>query len=135
MREPIDAALNDDGRRVAVWAEALYLANLLALPGLAFLGLLWLRRRHRNGVALARNHLEQTFTASLWAGGLLVVLNVAILAVGGLDSMIAWLAVILYFTFFHSSFVLCGMFGLASALAGKTVVFPLIGPPDVKKAP
>lgn len=122
------AASSDDGQRVAVWAEALYLANLLALPGPAFVALLWLRRRHSQGPALARNHLAQTFTASLWAAGLLVALNAAILAVGGLTSMTAWLAVILYFTFFHSTLVLFGMFGLASALAGKTFVFPLIGP-------
>lgn len=124
---PIPAP-SDDGRRIAVWAEALYLANLLALPGLAFVGLLWLRRRYGEGPALVRNHLTQTFTASLWAAGLLVVLNTAILAVGGLGSMTSWLAVILYFTFFHSTLVLCGMFGLSCAMAGKTFVFPLIGP-------
>ena len=53
-----------------------------------------------------------------------------ILALGGFDSIWAWLAAILYFTFFHSALVLCGMVGLARAIAGQRFRFPLIGPAD-----
>lgn len=116
-------------RQLAIAAEALYLANLLLLPGLAFLALLWLWRRTTPASApLARQHLTQTLVASLWAGGLLGGLSAAILLIGGFASMWSWLAVILYFTFFHSTLVLFGMVGLARAMAGQPFRFPLIGP-------
>lgn len=117
------------GRRLAVLAESLYLANLLVAPGFGFVGLLWLwSRAEVRAEPLARQHLRQTLAASLWAGALLVGLSGAILLVGGFQSMWSWLAVILYFTFFHSTLVLCGMVGLARALAGQPFRFPLIGP-------
>ena len=120
--------LGDDGLPLAVKAEAIYLTNLLLLPGLAFAVLCWLWWRSRNDAPpLARNHLQQTMAASLWAVVLLLGLSVAILGLGGFKSMYTWLAVILYFTFVHSAFVLCGMIGLSKALAGKSFVFPLIG--------
>lgn len=117
------------GRRYAVLAESLYLANLLVAPGLAFLGLLWLWRQPAvQALPLAAQHLHQTLVASLWAGLLLAGLSALIFWIGGLHSMWSWLAVILYFTFFHSTLVLCGMFGLSRALAGQPFRFPLIGP-------
>lgn len=123
----------DDGgasadRRRAVLAESLYLANLLVAPGLAFVALVWLWRRTGADAPLAGDHLRQTIAGSLWAGALLGGLSSAILAIGGFDSMWSWLAVILYFTFFHSTLVLFGMVGLAQAMAGKRFRFPLIGP-------
>jgi hypothetical protein len=113
---------------MAVVAESLYLANLLAAPGFAFIALVWLWRRAGADAPLARAHLRQTLAGSLWAGALLGGLSAAILVIGGFDSMWSWLAVILYFTFFHSTLVLFGMVGLAQAMAGKPFRFPLIGP-------
>jgi hypothetical protein len=131
MSAPAPAAPIDPGRRVAVAAESLYLANLLVAPGLGFLGLLWLwRRPDVQALPLARQHLRQTLVASLWAGVLLIGLSATILLIGGFGSMWSWLAVILYFTFFHSTLVLCGMVGLSRAMAGQPFRFPLIGPRD-----
>lgn len=130
---PLPASADGDvpGRREAILAESLYLGNLLIAPGLCFAALIWLwlrvRRQPGGGPVLARNHLAQTFAGTLWAAGLLVVLNAAILVIGGFDSMWSWLAVIMYFTFFHSALVLCGMLGLAKAMAGRPCVYPLIG--------
>lgn len=122
-----DAAERD--RRLAIAAEGLYLANLLIAPGFAFIALLWLWRRTPAADApLASQHLIQTVVASLWAGALLGGLSLAILLIGGFGSMWSWLAVILYFTFFHSTLVLFGMFGLSRAMAGQPFRFPLIGP-------
>lgn len=124
---------NESGRRYAIIAESLFLANLLVAPGLGFLGLLWLwYRSDSQRYPLARQHLQQTLVASLWAGMLLIGLSAGILLVGGFASMWSWLAVILYFTFFHSTLVLCGMVGLARAIAGQTFRFPLIGPNALK---
>lgn len=119
---------NEPGQSLAVTAEGLYLINLLMLPGLAFLALLalWLKHR-RTAPPLARNHLRQTVSASLWAGALLVIANAAIILLGGYHQVSTWVVAIIYFTVFHSSFVLLGVLGLAKAMAGKPYVFPLIG--------
>lgn len=122
---------DDAGRRFAIIAESLYLANLLIAPGIAFLGLLWLwRRTEVRSSPLAFGHLRQTLIASLWAGILLLGLSTIILLVGGFSSMWSWFAVILYFIVFHSMLVLCGMVGLSRAIAGQPFRFPLIGPGD-----
>ncbi len=118
------------GQDIAVMAEMLYLANLLLLPGLAFLALLLLWARHRHTAPpLARCHLRQTLGGSLWAGALLVLANGAIILLGGYDRPATWVVTILYFTLFHSSFVLLGVLGLARALAGQPYRFPLVGRP------
>lgn len=116
------------GQTLAVFAESLYLANLLILPGIAFVCLLWLWRENRNAPLLARNHLKQTFFVSLWGGMLIILFTVAFVALGGLQWAWTWVLVILYFTCVHSLLVLLGMFGLARAMAGKAFRYPLIGP-------
>ena len=126
-----DSSLDFDipGREIAVAAEALYLANLMIVPGLGFAALLvlWLRERQR-APELARGHLRQTLAASVWAGVLLVLANGLILLAGGYGAASTWVVVILYFTVCHSTLIFCGAIGLARALAGKPFRFPLIGP-------
>lgn len=123
-----EAEHTEPGQSLAVTAEVLYLANLLLLPGLAFLALLWLWSKHRHGApALARSHLRQTIAASIWAGVLLVIANAAIILLGGYRQPSTWMVAIIYFTMFHSSFVLLGVLGLAKAMAGKPYAYPLIG--------
>lgn len=122
-------AEDEAGRRIATVAEALYLANLLIAPGIAFVLQLWWWRRHaRSPSSLARVHLRQTLAGSLWAGGLLVGVNVAILAFGGLKAPATWVTLVLYFTTCHSTLVFFGIVGLAKAMASQPWRFPLIGP-------
>lgn len=116
------------GQSLAIAAESLYLVNLLLLPGLAFLALLWLYFRHRAAApSLARGHLRQTLSASLWAGILLVIVNLLIVALSGYDAAWTWVIVILYFTTAHTTLVVLGTLGLARALAGQPVRYPLVG--------
>jgi uncharacterized Tic20 family protein len=117
------------GQNLAVLAEALYLINLLLLPGLAFLILagLWFKFRD-SAPLLARQHLKQTTFVSLVGGLLIVVLSGLILALGGLDWEWTWVALILYFTCIHSTLVLFGMYALIKAMNGQMWRFPLIGP-------
>jgi uncharacterized Tic20 family protein len=118
------------GQNLAVLAEALYLINLLLLPGLAFAALfaLWLKNRN-SAPPLARQHLRQTTFVSLVGGFLIVTLSGLILALGGLDWAWTWVVLVLYFTCIHSTLVLFGMYGLIKAMAGQVWRFPLIGPP------
>lgn len=118
------------GQNLAVAAEALYLMNLLLLPGLAFgvLLVIYVRQIHK-APPLAVCHLRQTLTASLWAGFILVLVNLLIVTMGGYHSSWTWLIVILYFTVCHASLVLLGTIGLARAMAGKHYHFPLLGRP------
>ena len=115
------------GRRLAIAGEALYLANLLLAPGLAFVAIAILWRRHRQAPLLARNHLRQAFLVSLWGGLLIVAVSAALLVFVDSDGA-RWTAVILYFTCIHSTLVLFGIVGLARAMAGQNFRFPLIGP-------
>lgn len=118
------------GQSLAVLAEALYLINLLLLPGLAFAGLLalWLKNKG-SAPPLARQHLRQTTFVSLVGGFLIVTLSGLILALGGLDWAWTWVVLVLYFTCIHSTLVLFGMYGLIKAMSGQVWRFPLIGPP------
>ncbi len=124
---------SDDSSRdeaIAVAAEALYLANLLLTPGLAFLALLLLWRRYRHSEsALATAHLAQTVSASIWAGLLLIGANALILLLGGYRGPYVWAVVITYFTLCHSALVMFGAFGLSKAMAGQCWRFPLVGRP------
>ncbi len=116
------------GLALAVTAESLFLANLLLIPGLGFLVLAFLFfKHHRDSEPLALSHLEQTFSASLWGGVLLVIVNLLILMLGGYGGAYTWMIVIIYFTICHSTLILLGMFGLAKAMSGKCFRYPLIG--------
>ena len=118
------------GQGLSVLAESLYLANLLLAPGLAFGMLLYLYRRHGiSAPPLARCHLRQTLSASLWAGALLILVNLLILLLGGYRAAYTWLLVILYFVVCHTTLVMLGMIGLAKAMAGQCYRFPLVGRP------
>jgi len=118
------------GQGLAVAAEALYLVNLLLLPGVGFLVLLALYLRNlRVAPPLAVCHLRQTLSASLWAGALLLVANVMILLLGGYHSPYTWMVAIIYFTTCHATLVLLGVMGLAKAMAGQCFRFPLVGRP------
>ena len=119
-----------EGAPTAVAAETLYLVNLLLAPGLAFIVLcvLWWRFR-KTAPPLAAAHLSQTMSGSLWAGILLVIVNLLILALGGYDGAYVWAIVITYFVVGHAMLVLCGAYGLSKAMAGQCWRYPLIGRP------
>ena len=117
------------GQGQAIAVEALFLLNLLALPGLAFaiLAGLWFRFR-RDAPPLARQHLRQAFVVSLWGGVLIVVCSACILLAGGLHEQWTWVVLILYFTCIHSTLILLGMVALVKAMGGQAWRFPVIGP-------
>ena len=128
--EPKPASAQPAGQSLAIAAEVLYLVNLLLVPGVAFMLLLFLYFKHVNTAPpLARCHLRQTFVASIWAGIILVIVNLAIIMLGGYTSSWTWVVVVLYFTICHASLVLVGSIGLARAMAGQNFRYPLLGRP------
>ena len=133
MTQTIQEPFQVPGYTLAVLAESLYLINLLLLPGLAFVILLWLDVKYENhSPPLASCHLRQTFAASVWAGLLLILINGIIISMGGYKAPYTWVIAILYFTTCHSLLVLLGIFGLAKAMAGKLFRYPLIGPVELR---
>lgn len=128
------ASVNDDAERTppgqakAVLAESLFLVNLLLLPGIGFAALALLCWRERdNPYPLLRAHLDQTWRASLWGGGILVFTMLLILILGGFEGAWTWTVLITYFTIGHSSLVMLGIVGLASAMSGQCWRFPILG--------
>lgn len=114
--------------KLATQAEALYLINLLLVPGIAFVFLILMYIRHANtGAALVRCHIKQTMLASIWAGILLVIINGLILLVGSYSEPWTWVVLIIYFTSIHATLVLLGVVGLSKAMAGRHYHYPLIG--------
>ncbi|NJO15015.1 MAG: hypothetical protein HC877_04480 [Thioploca sp.] len=133
MTQTIQEPFQVPGYTLAVLAESLYLINLLLLPGLTFIILLWLYVKHENhSPPLASCHLRQTLVASVWAGLLLILINGIIIAMGGYKAPYTWVIAILYFTTCHSLLVLLGILGLAKAMAGKLFRYPLIGPVELR---
>jgi len=116
------------GQGLAAWTEVLYLSNLMIAPGLAFLLMLWLYfRRSADTPALAVCHMRQTIAGSIWAAVLLFIVSFVVLNLGGYDSPVSWIVVILYFITCHATLILLGVIGLTKALAGQKYVYPLIG--------
>ncbi|MER2554930.1 MAG: hypothetical protein ABTQ28_16865 [Thauera sp.] len=114
---------------IAIAAEALFLINLLLLPGLAFLVLMALWAIHHDHPdPIARNHLRQTGWTCIWGGLLLVVISTTILLLGGFDNPWTWVIGILYFTFIHSTLVLLGIVGLSRAINRRVWRYPVLGP-------
>lgn len=129
-RQPPSHSAPDDspGKALAVRAEVLFLVNLMLLPVVAFLGIVYLYvAYYEHAPLLARNHLRQSLMASLVGGGVLVLVTLLIALLGGMHSGYTWVAVVLYFTLVHSSLILVGAIGLSRALVGKPVCYPIIG--------
>ncbi|RKZ45253.1 MAG: hypothetical protein DRQ41_00640, partial [Gammaproteobacteria bacterium] len=113
----VQESANVPGQSLAIIAESLYLINLLVLPGFAFLVLMWLYLKYENYSELAGCHLRQAFSASIWAGLLLLLVNGIIIMAGGYNSPYIWVIVILYFTICHSTLVILGIIALVKAMA------------------
>jgi len=124
----VQESANVPGQSLAIIAESLYLINLLVLPGFAFLVLMWLYLKYENYSELAGCHLRQAFSASIWAGLLLLLVNGIIIMAGGYNSPYIWVIVILYFTICHSTLVILGIIALVKAMAGQMFHYPIIGP-------
>jgi uncharacterized Tic20 family protein len=125
----LSSNVDDGGQSLAVLAQSLYLINLLVAPGLAFVALLWLWRRHRDSAPpLARLHLRQALWVSVVAGLLIAGLSALLAVAGGLHAAWTWVVVLTYFVCVHGALVTMGIFALSKAMAGQPWRYPLVGP-------
>lgn len=119
-----------DGQDFAVLVEALYVINLLLVPVLAFIVLVYLfLKKHGSLPPLANSHLEQTISAGLitavmfFTGGLTIMM----MSLGGVEDVTLWMIAVITFTIVHATMVFLGVIGLAKALAGKCWRYPVVG--------
>lgn len=117
------------GPTIAIAAEALFLANLMIIPVLGFILMVWLWRKHRNDESpVVRNHLEQTVFSSIWGGAILVGVSIAIFVMGGFDNPVSWVVGVLYFVCVHAALILLGVIGLNRAILDQKWRYPILGP-------
>jgi hypothetical protein len=107
--------------KTAIIAESLYLCNLLLLPGISFLILLWLFITKKNISSLERIHLIRCIQLSLAAAALIFIPLMVILFVGDFASQ--FMILLLYFIMAHATFVIIGMYNLTKAMVKKLPLF------------
>ncbi len=118
------------GQGFAIMVESLYIANLLILPVISFIILVYLfLQKHGELPTLAKSHLEQTISAGLWIALMFLLggVTIMIMRLNGIEDITLWLIVIITFTLLHATMVLFGIVGLSKALSGKCWPYPLVG--------
>ncbi|WP_432471070.1 hypothetical protein [Amphritea sp. HPY] len=105
--------------RLAIAAQSLYLINLLLLPGVTLIALLYMAWRYRNDAdQLGSCHLRQSAIVSGWF--ILLVVGGGLLLWFILGSNPTGLSMtLLYLIVMHTGFVLLGIIGLARAISGQ----------------
>lgn len=127
INNDIDQKETQKETNVAMLAEGLFLANLLLIPVIPFLVLIYLFRKYADKPdSVAYNHLRQTLIASVLAGIFIVIIVGIFYFFSNTSAAVTWTIIITYLTCVHSLFVMLGIYGLAKAMAGQKVKFPLI---------
>ena len=119
-----------DGQDFAVLVESLYVINLLLIPVLSFIILVYLfLTRHGSLPPLANSHLEQTISAGFLTAVMIFVggMTIMMIRLSGIEDATLWMIVIILFTVMHATMVLLGIVGLAKALSGKCWSYPVVG--------
>lgn len=118
------------GPRLAILVQSLFLANLMVIPVLGFIGIavLWFTQRDKAS-ALDRNHLDQAFFTSIKGGAILVGLSLAIFLLGGFHNPWSWVIGVLYFVCFHATLILFGVIAVNKAVLAQPYRYPVLGPP------
>jgi hypothetical protein len=103
----------------AIW----YLLNLLALPVLGFMVVLWLFLTGKDASELRRAHTRACLVMSV-IGAVLIGSGVGLawLALGNTGHF--WTFALVWAIVLHTGFVLWGMIALAQAMSGRKPYFP-----------
>ena len=109
----------DKSLKLASLAQLLYLANLLAIPGIALLLLGLMRFILRDRLdSFSRYHFRLALAAGCIAL-LILAIPALIFWMIGYNSAEAWTTLLMYLLIIHTSFVIFGIYSLAQAMTGK----------------
>ncbi|MBL1141451.1 MAG: hypothetical protein HND53_05395 [Proteobacteria bacterium] len=111
--------------RLSILAPALYLLNLLLLPGLSFLilAILYIKFRQIEQTT-ARVQLQQNFYISIVSGLVIVGISIIIMIIGDLSSVYSWMVMIIYVLSIHAILALLGAFSLAKGINQQAYIYP-----------
>jgi hypothetical protein len=113
---------NQSIKQSAVTYQSLYLMNLLLIPGLSFVVLLWLFVKNKQQQGWQRIHLYRSIQLSVFAGVFIIVIPVLVLLFAT-EFEASVMVMLLYFVSLHAAFVLIGMLNLSRAMAKKLPLF------------
>ena len=113
---------SEQHQRSAVIYQSLYLMNLLLIPGIAFVILLWLFKQKHQQIGWQRIHLFRSVQLSFLAGFFIIIIPlVVIFSAKQFEASI--LVMVVYFVSIHAAFVMLGMLNIARAMARKLPIF------------
>lgn len=109
-------------KRSAIVYQSLYLLNLLLIPGIAFMILIWHFAKNYQNKGWHRIHLYRALQVSIAAGIFLIVVPAISIFLGrNVDALIAMMLV--YVVSIHALFVLIGILNLSRAMSQKLPLF------------
>jgi hypothetical protein len=108
--------------RDAIIYQSLFLMNLLLIPGVSFLVLLWLFVKRKNQQGWQRIHLYRSIQLSVLAGFIIIIVPlIVLLTTNAFEASL--MVMIIYFVTMHAAFVLLGMLNISRAMAKKLPLF------------
>jgi hypothetical protein len=110
-----------DGRGAIVY-QSLFLMNLLLIPGLSFLLLIWFFLKNKDQRGWQRIHLYRSVQLSVFAGFFIIIIPLIVLfTTNAFEASL--MVMIVYFVTMHAAFVLLGMLNISRAMAKKLPLF------------
>ncbi len=103
-------------------SQTLFLMNLLLLPGISFLLLIWLFFTHKPTFGWQRIHLYRAMQLSIAVGIFLVGIPLFIMLFST-QFQASIMVILVYFVTLHAAFVLLGMLNIARAMSAKLPFF------------
>lgn len=114
--------LRNQRKRSAIIYQSLYLMNLLLIPGIAFVILLWLFAKENATPGWQRIHLFRSLQLSILAGLFIVIVPLTVVfTTNQLEASI--MVMVVYLVTIHAAFVMLGMLNVARAMARKLPLF------------
>jgi hypothetical protein len=110
------------GGRDAMIYQSLFLMNLLLIPGLSFLILIWLFVKRKHQIGWQCIHLYRSLQLSVMAGFFIIIIPLVILITTNAFEA-SLMVMIIYFVILHAVFVLLGMLNISRAMTKKLPLF------------
>lgn len=122
LDKSLNAKNSSKDSRDAIVYQSLFLMNLLLIPGLSFILLIWLFTKKSKQLSWQRIHLYRSVQLSVLAGFFILVIPLVVLVTTNAFEA-SLMVMIIYFVTMHAAFVLLGMLNLSRAMARKLPLF------------